>query len=157
MHRAPALSFPVGRSRFLGALVVSTAPAGTLVGVLWYAGAAPSPWRHWLFVLVSLAVFVMAFETWRKAPSGILAWDGRSWNWTGACAPTVVSGHLAVHLDLQFCLMLSLRPGSGARIWLCPERRQDVLHWNALRRAVFSRGGAGPDQAIGADAAGTPG
>ncbi len=157
MHRAPALSFPVGRSRFLGALVGSTALAATLVDLLWYAGAAASPWRHWLFILVSLAVFVMAFEAWRKAPSGILAWDGRSWHWTGAGALAPVSGHLRVQLDLQFCLLLSLRPGCGARIWLCPERRHDVLYWNALRRAVFSRGGAGPDQAIGAGAAGTPG
>lgn len=154
MHRAPALSFPVGRSRFHGALAVSTGLAGILVGLLWQGGAAPSPWRYWLFVLVLLGTFIMAFESWRKAPSGTLRWDGHDWHWIGADAS--VSGHLRAHLDLQFCLVLSLHPGIGTRIWLCPERRRDVTHWNALRRAVFSRGGAGPGQAIGADADGTP-
>lgn len=55
-------------------------------------------------------------------------------------------GLVTVHLDLQFCLLLSFCTDSGTRSWLWPERRAEVMRWNALRRAVFSHGGAAQAQ-----------
>lgn len=154
MHRAPALSFPLGRSRFQGALVILTGLTSALVGLLWYVAADSFGWRQGLFALIFLSVFVVALESWRHAPAGILRWDGQSWSWIGVQA--TVGGRLRAHLDLQFCLVLSLRPDSGRRIWLWPERRRDERHWNALRRAVFARDGASLGQIATSNADGTP-
>jgi hypothetical protein len=150
MHRAPALSFPLGRSRFQGALVVLTGLAGIAVGLFWHLALDGSGWRQALFALLWFSGFVLAFESWWHSPGGSLRWDGESWRWTGAAA--TLGGQIRVHLDLQFWLILSLRPDSGRRIWLCPERWRDVTHWNALRRAVFARAGADPAQPAAATA-----
>jgi hypothetical protein len=112
---------------------------GALVGLLWRVAADPACWLQELFVLVFLGVCVLALQDWRHAARGILRWDGQSWSWDGTHGPA--SGALRLHLDLQFCLILSLHPGGGKPIWLCPQRRSNAHQWRALRRAVFSRAG----------------
>ena len=137
MHRAPALSYPLGRSRFQGALVASASLAGALVGGLWWLTSDALNWRHALFGLIWMTGMVLAVNDWWHTPAGSLRWDGQDWRWAGSADP--VTGRLSAHLDLQFCLVLSLQAQNGRRIWLCPERQRDELHWNALRRAVFAR------------------
>lgn len=154
MHRAPALSFPLGRSRFLGTLVLLTGLSGLAVGLFWHLALDGSGWRQAVFALTWLSVFVFAFRSWWHTANGKLRWDGQSWHWTDAA--TTLSGQLGVHLDWQFCLILSLRPESGRRIWLCPERWRDVTHWNALRRAVFARQGADSAQPEASSRDGAP-
>jgi hypothetical protein len=150
MHRAPALSYPLGRSRFQGALVAFTSLSAALVGCLWWLAGDPLDWRHALFALIWFIGLVLAFGAWWRAPVGSLRWDGQGWNWIGAGDP--VAGRLTAHLDLQFCLVLSLRPETGRRIWLFPERRRDGMRWNALRRAVFARPAAAFEPAAVGDA-----
>ncbi len=141
MHSAPALSYPVGRSRLQGWLVGLTGLAGALTGLLWQAAADPAGWRQGLFAITLLGAVIVAVRAWQRSPPGRLCWDGQAWSWLSV--DHSVSGLLAVHLDLQFVLLLSLRPERGARIWLWPERSAELAAWNALRRAVFSRGSAG--------------
>ena len=141
MHSAPALSYPVGRSRFQGALVGLTGLVGVVTGLLWQAQAGTANWRQGLFAMTLLGAFIVAVQAWRRSPRGHLSWDGQAWRWAGMGQSA--SGRLTVHLDFQFFLLLSLRPDSGARIWLWPERRSEIALWNALRRAVFSHGRAG--------------
>ena len=136
MHNAPTVDFPVGRSRFQGWLLIFTGLIAVLSGWLWCFQADSVGWRQGLFFLILLATLVEAARLWRNSPTGSLRWDGQVWNWSSVDAS--VSGVLAVHLDLQFCLVLSLRQASGVRIWLWPERRADVTRWDALRRAVFA-------------------
>lgn len=150
MHGAPAVSYPVGRSRFQGWLVGLTGLGGTVAGLLWRHQADPAGWRQWLLALTLLCVCALAADAWRRSPRGSLRWDGQTWSWTAVDAS--VCGVLTVHLDLQFCLLLSLRLDTGARIWFWPERGAEVMAWNALRRAVFSRIARVQAPDLGADA-----
>ena len=140
MHSAPAVSYPVGRSRFQGWLLLGLGLGASVTGAFWLGQVDTAGWRQGLFAGVLLGTCGAAALAWRRSARGILRWDGQAWHWTGADASTPV--RLTVHLDGQFVLLLSLRPDSGKRLWLWPERRVDMVHWNALRRAVFSRGGA---------------
>jgi hypothetical protein len=138
MHNAPAVSYPVGRSRFQAYLLGLVGSGGALVGTLWHYQANPIGWRWWFFGVVLAATGLIAARTWLQAPIGCLRWDGRTWSWTGV--ETLNGGSLTVVLDLQFCMVLGLCAVGSERFWLWPERRIDPTHWDALRRAVFSRG-----------------
>lgn len=140
MHSAPAVSYPVGRSRFQGWLLLGLGLGASLTGAWWLRQVDTVGWRQWLFAGVLLGACGAAALAWHRSARGILRWDGQAWGWTGADASIPVL--LTVHLDGQFVLLLSLHLDTGRRLWLWPERRFDVVHWNALRRAVFSRGGA---------------
>ena len=140
MHSAPAVSFPVGRSRFHGWLVSLAGLGGAVAGLLWHYQTSPAGWRPWLFFGTLLGACVVAAYAWRRSPRGSLCWDGLAWSWTTVDGSA--RGVLAVHFDLQFCMVLSFRPDRGALIWLWAQRELDVALWTALRRAVFSRGGA---------------
>jgi toxin CptA len=135
MHNAPSVSYPVGRCRF----------AGVLAGVLWcLGGGAVGAWA-WrsaaegqpvgVVAAVWLTCGLLAARAWWAAPSGLLAWDGAGWNWAGegldAAQPQIA-------LDLQRWLLLRLR-GGNVPGWLWLERGRDPQHWDALRRAVYSR------------------
>ena len=137
MHSAPAVSYPVGRSRLHGWLVLSLGLGASLTGAWWLGQIDAVGWRHWVFVGVLLGTCGAAAVAWRRSAQGVLRWDGQSWHWNGAVALT--PGVLTVHLDGQSFLLLSLRSAIGKRLWLWPERRLDVTRWSALRRAAFSR------------------
>lgn len=152
MHSAPAVSYPVGRSRFQGWLVGLVGVTGTLTGLLWHDAADPAGWRQWLFALTLLGGCIVAADAWRRSPRGILRWDGQAWSWT--TGDTSACGILKVHLDFQIFLVLSLRPDSSARIWLWPERGTEAALWSSLRRVVFSRDAAGLPRGARDDAQG---
>lgn len=137
MHSAPAVSYPVGRSHFQRWLLVAIVLTEIVSGVLWHEQSFVSGWRQWLFVVSFLIISVWAIQAWRATPTGHLRWDGQTWNWASGQVST--GGHLAIHLDLQFVLLLSLRLETGTRLWLWPERRNELQRWKALRRAVFSQ------------------
>ena len=139
MHSAPTVSYPVGRSRLEGWVVVLTALSGVLVVLLWALAADTAGWRQWLLLMTLLATCSVAASGWRRSPQGTLRWDGKDWAWHSGQSP--VSGILSVHLDLQFFLLVSLRTGSGPRLWLWPEQRFDAMRWKDLRRAVFAYSG----------------
>lgn len=150
MHSAPAVSYPVGRSRFQGWLVSMAGLAGMVAGLLWRQQADLAGWRQWIFAVTLLGACVVAVQAWRRTPRGSLRWDGQAWSWTSV--DVSACGVVTVHLDLQFFLLLSLRTDTGVRLWLWPERRAEVTRWNALRRAVFSRRGAAQAQTVNAEA-----
>lgn len=139
MHSAPTVSYPVGRSRLQGWLVGLAGLGGVLLCILWIYAADSTGWRQWALIITLLGTSALAGQAWRQSPQGRLCWDGLAWDWQ--TANTSISGTLAVHLDLQVLLLVSLRTEPGARIWLWPERGVDAARWNALRRAVFSRAG----------------
>ena len=140
MHSAPAVSYPVGRSRFQGWLLLLTSLAGMLVGLIWFRQSDLAGWRQGLYAATLLGTCVIALQAWRRSPCGSLRWDGQAWSWTERDVSVCAVVH--VHLDLQFFLLLSLNTDAGRWIWLWPERRTAATRWNALRRAVFSHSGA---------------
>ncbi len=137
MHNAPAVSYPVGRSHFQGWLIGLTGLGGVLLALLWMYVTDVVGWRQWLLAVSVLGSCYLAVAAWWHAPSGSLRWYGQAWSWQVANVST--SGTLTVHLDLQFVLLVSLRPNSATRIWLWPERSAQPGRWNALRQGIFSR------------------
>jgi hypothetical protein len=87
---------------------------------------------------------VLALAGWRRSPRGTLAWDG-GWHWQpGPGQGAGAGGAVEVALDLQSRLLLRFRPAQGAGCWLWLERAMAPLHWDALRRAVYSPASTGP-------------
>ena len=141
MHSAPALTYPVGRSHFQFWLLCLNGLVSFLAGLLWVQQGGFIGWRQCLYALVVLLCGLVAALAWRRTRAGSLHWDGQAWGWT--VMSESFPGVVTVHLDLQECMVLSLRTGYGKRVWLWPERRHDPMQWSALRRAVFSQGASG--------------
>ena len=139
MHKAPAVTYPVGRSGLHAWLLGSISLIGALVGWFWYMQAAAESWSQWLYALVLLLASLAAFRNWWFAPSGHLQWDGQSWKLY--VLDSCLCGPVSVHLDLQGWLLLCLHSVEGGRRWLWLERRTDAINWHALRNAVFSADG----------------
>jgi hypothetical protein len=136
MHNAPAVTYPVGRSRFAAALMGSAWLLGASTGALWWVQAPSSAWRLWLVCAVSLASGAWAAWSWWRTPAGSLEWDGEAWR----CSfdASALAGRVQVSLDLQRCVLLRWSAGSASH-WLWLERRQRAERWDDLRRAVYSR------------------
>ena len=140
MQSAPSVLYPLGRSRFLGGLLLVGWLIAAGVTLWWWRAAAVPDWRPLLGCAAMLmAAWVMA-TGWRRAPVGRLQWDGQRWRWeslvyrTGtALEPPVVV------LDVQFALLLRLDNQAGAVWWLWAERSALSACWLDLRRAVYTR------------------
>lgn len=144
MHSAPAVSFPVGRSRFQAWVSGLAWLAGAVVCGFWLSQAGLWGWRQGLAVVMVLGAGASAAGAWYVTASATLRWDGQTW-WreTSQASQT---GALTVHLDFQICLLLSLRADTGARYWFWLERRDAPAVWRAVRRAVYSRADRGARQ-----------
>ena len=136
MHSAPAVRYPVGRSRWHGLLLLGLSGLGLLAFILWTLSFDTPSWRQGLFVLLFVPAVALAWRQWWRWPSGVLVWDGSIWHWLG---PTRArTGILRPHVDVQFGLLLSLRDGPGRVQWVWAQRGVDHWHWLDLRRAVYA-------------------
>ena len=150
VRRAPAVLYPVGRSRFLGVCLLGLGLLGATVLLVWVllgtraetlgsVGVAASVW---------LVAIGGAFHFWRYQVQGFLRWDGQSWSLTG-WPPEVESTALAaaplVFLDLQTHLWVQVSPAGHRSIWLWLDRSSQPERWMDLRRAVYSRAKPGVD------------
>jgi len=149
MNNAPAVSYPVGRSSFHGWMLGGVGLAGVLAGLLWRLQVDPPAWRQGIFLASSLGIGLAALQAWRRSPCGSLKWDGQGWSL--AVPGATLAGLPAVHLDLQWCLLLGLHTEGGQCHWLWLERRRDAANWIALRRALFSPRAAGQAPEAGVD------
>ncbi len=146
MHTAPAVDYPVGRSRVQGLLFLTIGIALAVLYVLWFALADVVGWRHWLGLAVAIAVSLTIAWAWRSAPAGSLCWDGRSWWWESHGVR--FGGAVAPALDLQSVVLLRFRSYAGACHWFWLERNAAAMQWDALRRAVAARGHDFGDDAL---------
>jgi hypothetical protein len=142
MHAAPSVTYPVGRSAFAAALAAGLAAAGLAASMLWTAQSALG-WRQGLAFAAAGACALLAAAGWLRSPAGRLCWDGAGWRWEardeGAGGD---AGRPEIALDLQSRLLVRWQAESGAARWLWLERKSDAAHWDALRRAVYSRASA---------------
>lgn len=134
MHQPPAVSHLVLRSRW-HLRVIATLSALGLVTALGFFLSQSGSWAAVLLVLVSLFTPIPALLAWRKAPTGLLQWDGQYWYWAGfgeaqAC-------QLSPVFDLQSVMLVCVRDEGGAKVWLWLEAVASGGKWMALRRAVF--------------------
>jgi toxin CptA len=134
MHSAPSVTYPVGRSPFAGALLLVIWLAAGAAIAFWWPQA--SGWRLAAAALLWLASGAGAGVQWWRSPTGAVAWDGESWNWSAGEGSD--SGMLEVSLDLQRS-MLVRSAGKGASRWFWLERASRAERWDDLRRAVYSR------------------
>jgi len=139
LHNAPPVFYPLGRSSFLGGLLLGLWLAGALLTLAWASLARLSGWQLMVACAAVLLAGLAAALHWKNTPSGQLAWDGQVWCWVSAADPAGVAGpDAAVVADLQRWLLLRLENPSGACLWLWAERRAAPERWLALRRAVYS-------------------
>ncbi|HSV78048.1 MAG TPA: hypothetical protein VLK85_02440, partial [Ramlibacter sp.] len=136
MHGAPSVSYPVGRSRFAGLLLLACWLAGALALLLWSWQSEATGWRQALGLGSCVLVGLLAARSWLAARAGQLSWDGETWSWSAATLPA--GGTVEVSLDLQHVMLLRWH-GGGAAQWLWPEKASQPGRWDDLRRAVYSR------------------
>jgi hypothetical protein len=136
MHAPPSVNYPVGRSAFAGAFLAFLVLAG-LAGVAAWAFQAPLDWRQPAGLAAVAACGAVAWQGWRRSPQGLLRWDGAGWSWEEGGA--VAAGRPELALDLQDRILLRWCGDEGRTRWLWLERASDASHWDALRRAVYSR------------------
>lgn len=136
MHGAPSVSYPVGRSALVGALLMGIWSLGLFACVA-FAALGASARGIAAAAAACLASGAWVAWSWWRQPAGLLAWDTAAWTWSEG-DPHVRTGALEVVLDLQSLLLLRWRaPGQGR--WLWAERTRLPARWDALRRAVYSR------------------
>jgi len=136
MHSAPAVSYPVRRSRFHALLLACVVAVGAATLVTWVMQADQWQGRHFVAWLAWLLSALMAAVGWWRAPQGVLQFvDGR-WNWLGQGQSVAVT--VAVQIDLQHTLLVLTQDMLSKTRWLWLERRCQPLRWADLRRAVFA-------------------
>jgi toxin CptA len=137
MHAAPSVKYPVGRSAFAALLGALVAVAAFATAALWAAASAGFGWRQALAFAAAMACTAWACVAWLRSPAGVLCWDGLAWTWQGPRSSD--AGRPQVALDLQSRLLLQWRSDGGGKRWFWLARASDSAHWEALRRAVYSR------------------
>ncbi|HEX7891575.1 MAG TPA: hypothetical protein VF522_19650 [Ramlibacter sp.] len=140
MHAAPSVSYPVGRSAFAGCVILLLALLGLLGALAWTLQAQALAWRQALAFAAVAACSGIALASWWRSPQGVLRWDGAEWQWQQGSQAW--PGEVELALDLQSRLLLHWRAAAGRTLWLWMEATSDVSHWEALRRAVYSRASA---------------
>jgi toxin CptA len=136
MHSAPSVSYPVGRSRFAGALLLGIWVLGLGTCIAWRLGSPASGWRPAVAAIILATMGAVAARCWWHTPAGMLTWNQEQWGWMGG---NTAGGTIpVVSLDLQHWLLLRWGPARGAT-WLWLERASRPEQWADLRRAVYSR------------------
>jgi toxin CptA len=136
MHSAPSVSYPVGRSRFLGTLLLVGWLAGAAANIGWWLQAQPPSSRLMPVALVLACAGWLAWRNWSRTPEAELSWDGEHWNWAGT--PDASNDGVQVGIDFQGHLLLRWGRGPHSR-WLWIDRASRPERWDDLRRAVYSR------------------
>ncbi len=136
MHSAPSVTYPVGRSRFLGGLLAVFVLTGVAAGVMVWQRTPLNGWQVFIVGAVTLLAGLGAGFFWRTLPQGDLRWDGHRWEGPGAATRTA---GVHVHLDLQRHLLVRLQGAGDAGPWLWLSAASRPERWDDLRRAVYSR------------------
>jgi hypothetical protein len=137
MHSAPAVSYPVGRSFFYGALLVGIHVIGASVLLAWVVASDAPRLGQVLGGMLWLASVAVAMLSWWRSPTGTLTWDGQHWIWADGEESHPVT--LSVTLDIQNLMLMYLGASEVPKLWVWLERRSAPTRWRAYRRAVFAR------------------
>jgi toxin CptA len=145
MHSAPAVSFPVGRSRFQVMFLGGAWLLGIAVCAYWAADVEVADWRQATTLAVLLVGGLCAAWQIKQSPQGALKWEGQHWVLQLASNPPVTAppqaqaGDVALHVDLQFFMLLRFQNLARRTYWLWLDRSAPQTRWLALRRAVHGR------------------
>jgi hypothetical protein len=136
MHRAPAISFSVTRSRWQLRATVALGSLGLASIASFVYAQSDFGWRALLSLGVVPVVVAVALVAWWKAPRGILQWNGQQWNWSGFTA--LPACQVSLLMDFQSLLLVSLTSDTERSVCLWLEAGAGVADWQALRRAIVS-------------------
>lgn len=153
MHRPPAVSFQVGRSRWHARILSAGVllAAVSLCALVWSAAAEFPAWAVWGQAFLILLTAASAAWSWHRSPVGTLRWDGEHWLWGMSQAASPVSG-LRMVFDFQRLVLVALRRTGPYPLflWLEPRGGTPPQTWLALRRALVHstvHGARSPSQA----------
>lgn len=137
---APQVSYPVGRSRFLGALLLGGWALAVLVTAAWWMGSSASAGGPLLGAALCVLSGVCLLLGWQRLPVGSLQWDGRDWTWqsAGYQTPTLLAAPEPL-LDLQGLLLMRMHNRAGAPWLVWADAAAAPAHWLDLRRALYAR------------------
>lgn len=145
MRSAPSVTYPVGRSWFMGTLLLLLALLSLILLLYWLSlpdSQGQADRMTGLIWSVWLAWCVWAAWSWWHLPQGRLEWrchdDGTGgWYWCpakgGIGSRVLQTARPSVSADLQFAMLVRL-PSR----WLWLESRSDRARWAALRRALLA-------------------
>ena len=139
MHSAPAVVFPVGRSRFQRLFFTFVLAVGFAACITWTQSVAIVDWRQGLCCLLLLVAGLGALRGLQQPDTALLAWDGQNWQIQKLLGSTSEPGQLLVRLDLQFFMLLEFRTESASAHWFWLDRVAAPGKWLALRRAAYGR------------------
>lgn len=140
---APAVSYPVGRSRLLAGLL-GTAWLTGLGAVVFAAFSGSKHTNQALTAIVLIASVslagIAAIAFWRQQGRRRLVWDGERWLILDGVGPSRGDeARVHVRLDLQRVMLLCHEdPAHRRRIWLWAEASHDPARWHLLRCALYS-------------------
>jgi hypothetical protein len=143
MHAAPPVRMSLAPDRAWQYFIALCAGAAGANVAAWAALHAQLP-APMVIVAMTAATATSAIlaSVWaqRSAATGVLAWDGGSWQWSsGAAAP--VAGDLRVMIDLGGWMLLRFAPlaPEEAVAWCVASRRHAGALWSAWRAALHAR------------------
>ena len=115
----------------------------TVSVLLWatLGAAAPTGWfKPGLAVLLSAAGAWLLWQQWHLLRVGQLQYRAGMWLFESAASAADSSdlSRIDIHLDGQFCLLLSGCDEHGARQWFWLQRNAQPTHWHALRCALYA-------------------
>lgn len=136
MYNAPAVSYPVGRSRFQVVFASAVVLAGAVALGAWALLSLAYGVGHVLGLLIWLLTSGWTIWVLIHTPEAQLVWEGQDWRWcSGAITLLAVP---QVILDVQHSLLICLRLKSGGVLWVWPSQKSQPGRWLALRRALFN-------------------
>ena len=138
-HNAPPVVYPLGRSPFLGGMLLALWLAGLVSVLFWWNAMRQPDWRILLASVTVLLAGLAARISWDNLLGGQLAWDGDAWRWESTGYQTGADeDSLSVVADFQQRLLLRLESQAGASLWFWVEQNAMPERWLDFRRAVYS-------------------
>lgn len=153
MRSAPSVSYPVGRSAFLAALLTGAGLLSLLALLLYLFDTPQVSAGGWGLLAAWTGWAGVAVVAWRRQACGRLSWhassrrageqmpgtSGGEWVWSSAAYLEGVTLQRVERVyDLQAWMLLRLHNPDGARIWAWVERSGDLRCWDDLRRALVA-------------------
>ena len=146
MADAPAVTYPVGRTPLLGALLALLwlAGAGGVVFVLFLAPTGTPSAPSAIISIVSLIFSGLGLRAfWRSQQPRQLVWDGARWALDGPASGQDGGGPARVQVGFDGQRVLLLRWDAPTRrrgAWLWAQASSDPVRWHLLRCALYSSG-----------------